>query len=240
VTLCSSRHRFTQAAAVRPRTVAALRSRFVSFGPSNSRDRRRRAGPRRALPKTLVVCVALSLASLGAPRGSAAGTNGLASWYGEEHRGKLMANGHRFNPDKLTAASWFYPLGTKVEVTLASTSQPPRSVVVTITDRGPAWEYVREGRTIDLSHASFKQLARPRVGLLAVAVQPVNPPGANVQAVVASSPEPPSSVVATNMERGPAWAFAREGRTIDLSGGSFKRLGNSDLDLFAVGAQTAK
>ena len=39
---------------------------------------------------------------------------GLASWYGEELRGKLMANGKRFDPDKLTAASWFYPLGTRV------------------------------------------------------------------------------------------------------------------------------
>ena len=70
-----------------------------------------------------------------------------------------MANGHRFNPDKLTAASWFYPLGTKVQVTLASASQPSRSVVVTITDRGPAWEYVREGRTINLSRASSSSSA---------------------------------------------------------------------------------
>ena len=234
MTLCSSRHRFTQAAAVRPRTVAALRSGFVSFGPSNSRDRRRRAGPRGARPKTLAVCVALSLASLGAPRVSAAGTNGLASWYGEEHRGKLMANGHRFNPDKLTAASWFYPLGTKVEVTLASTSQPPRSVVVTITDRGPAWEYVREGRTIDLSHASFKQLARPRVGLLAVAVQPVNPPGANVQVPLTPNPESQRSAVVASTDRGPAWEYVRDGRTIDLSRAPFQQLDPLDLDPLAA------
>src|SRR5215469_18308319 len=68
---------------------------------------------------------------------------GLASWYGEEHRGKLMANGKRFDPDKLTAASWFYPLGTKVRVSLASTSKPRASVVVTITDRGPDKHLVR-------------------------------------------------------------------------------------------------
>ena len=42
---------------------------------------------------------------------------GYASWYGEDHRGRLMANGKKFNPDKLTAASWFYPLGTRVRVT---------------------------------------------------------------------------------------------------------------------------
>jgi rare lipoprotein A len=93
----------------------------------------------------------------------------LASWYGEEHRGKLMANGKRFNPDKFTAASWFYPLGSKVRVTLALPSEPPRSVVVIVTDRGPAREYVRDGRIIDLSHAPFKKLAPPYLGLVAVA-----------------------------------------------------------------------
>jgi rare lipoprotein A len=107
------------------------------------------------------------------PRAVAATTNGLACWYGEEHRSKLMANGKPFNPDKFTAASWFYPLGTKVQVTLTSESQAPRRVVVTITDRGPAWELVRDGRIIDLSHAPFKRLAPPRLGLVAVALQPL-------------------------------------------------------------------
>ncbi|MCX6923652.1 MAG: septal ring lytic transglycosylase RlpA family protein [Verrucomicrobia bacterium] len=104
----------------------------------------------------------------------AAPVSGLASWYGEEHRGKIMANGKRFNPDLFTAASWFYPLGTKVRVTFALPLQPPRSVVVTITDRGPAKELVRDGRIIDLSHAPFKRLAPPYLGLVTVALQPVN------------------------------------------------------------------
>ena len=47
--------------------------------------------------------------------------------------GRLMANGRPFNPDRLTAASWFFELGTKVVVTHYG-----RSVVVEITDRGPA------------------------------------------------------------------------------------------------------
>ena len=85
-----------------------------------------------------------------------------------------MANGKRFNPDKFTAASWFYPLGTKLRVILASPSEPQRSVLVTITDRGPAKERMRDGRIIDLSHAPFKKLAPPYLGLVAVAVQPVN------------------------------------------------------------------
>jgi rare lipoprotein A len=121
----------------------------------------------------MIACVALSILGPGVPWAGAAPTSGLASWYGEGHRGKLMANGKRFNPDKFTGASWFYPLGTKVRVTLASPSEPPRSVVVTITDRGPAKELVRDGRIIDLSHAPFKELAPPNLGLVAVAVRPV-------------------------------------------------------------------
>ena len=89
-----------------------------------------------------------------------------ASWYGEEHRGDLMASGHRFNPDKLSAASWFYPLGTKLVVTCDD-----RSVVVEITDRGPAKRLVQNGRTIDLSRAAFAKLASPTLGLIEVTVR---------------------------------------------------------------------
>lgn len=88
-----------------------------------------------------------------------------ASWYGEDHRGLLMANGKPFNPDKLTAASWFYNLGTRVVVTHAG-----RSVVVEITDRGPAPRLVRQGRKIDLSHAAFGRLANPHRGLIDVTI----------------------------------------------------------------------
>src|ERR1700733_6429693 len=89
-----------------------------------------------------------------------------ASWYGEDHRGLLMANGKPFNPDKLTAASWFYRLGTRVVVTHAG-----RSVVVEITDRGPAPELVRAGRKIDLSHSAFARLANAGKGLIDVTVR---------------------------------------------------------------------
>jgi peptidoglycan lytic transglycosylase len=89
-----------------------------------------------------------------------------ASWYGEDHRGLLMANGKPFNPDKLTAASWLYPLGTRVAVTHAG-----RRVVVEITDRGPNKRLVNQGRMIDLSHAAFAKLANPNRGLIAVSVE---------------------------------------------------------------------
>jgi rare lipoprotein A len=99
--------------------------------------------------------------------------DGLASWYGEEHRGKLMANGRKFDPDKPTAASWFYPLGTKLRVAVKSASGKRRCVEVTVTDRGPAPHLVRGGRIIDLGRAAFKKLAQPDLGLVAVSVQAV-------------------------------------------------------------------
>jgi rare lipoprotein A len=102
-------------------------------------------------------------------RGAAPKT-GLASWYGEEHRGKLMANRERFDPGRLTAASWHYPLGTQLRVT---GENPACSVVVTVTDRGPARRLVREGRIIDLAQAAFERLASSELGLVAVTIQPV-------------------------------------------------------------------
>ncbi len=62
-----------------------------------------------------------------------------------------MANGKKFNPDMFTAASWFYPLGTKVRVTLTSPPELRRNVLVTITDSGPSKELLRDGRIIDLA-----------------------------------------------------------------------------------------
>ncbi len=93
-----------------------------------------------------------------------------ASWYGEQHRGRRMANGKAFDPDRLTAASWFYPLGTKVIVT-----HHDRSVVVEITDRGPARRLVTQGRKIDLSQAAFEKLAPLACGLIEVQLRPADP-----------------------------------------------------------------
>jgi rare lipoprotein A len=87
-----------------------------------------------------------------------------------------MANGKKFNPDRLTAASWFYPLGTKVRVAAKASDNSARSVLVTITDRGPAPDLVREGRIIDLAHAACKRLGHPDLGLVSVRVQPANHP----------------------------------------------------------------
>src|SRR5881394_125482 len=100
-------------------------------------------------PLLLALTLLLAVIRVAANNGP---TNGVASWYGEDHRGRLMANGKKFNPDHLTAASWFYPLGSKVRVTLQDSRNQPKEVIVRITDRGPSMDLVREGRIIDLTH----------------------------------------------------------------------------------------
>jgi rare lipoprotein A len=91
----------------------------------------------------------------------------IASWYGYECASKPMANGKPFHPYAMTAASWCYPLGSRVTV-----HHGGRSVTVTITDRGPARRLVRRGRVIDLSLGAFMKLSDPSVGLIHVELKP--------------------------------------------------------------------
>lgn len=94
--------------------------------------------------------------------------SGSASWYGQERQGQLMANGKPFDPDKLTAASWFFPLGTVIRVSAVGSTN---YVEVTITDRGPSRALVRQGRIIDLSRSAFQRLADPDRGVIDVCIQ---------------------------------------------------------------------
>ena len=93
---------------------------------------------------------------------------GTASWYGEQHQGRKMANGKPFDRRKLTAASWFFPLGTSVRVLNVSNGE---SVIVTITDRGPNH---RLNRLIDLSEAAAGRLDYVGQGLTKVFLYPVS------------------------------------------------------------------
>lgn len=121
----------------------------------------------RALILPLVVYAAVC--AVASPEGAAVAhvLSGAASFYGEDYRGKTMANGELFDPDAMTAASWDYPLGARVRVTHRG-----QYIVVTITDRGPARRLRRQGRIIDLSEAAFAVLAPVSSGLVAVSVEP--------------------------------------------------------------------
>jgi rare lipoprotein A len=78
-----------------------------------------------------------------------------------------MANGQKFDRMKLTAASWYFPLGTAVRVVNVSTGE---AVVVTITDRGPN---LRLHRVLDLSEAAAQQLGYVQNGLAPVFLCPL-------------------------------------------------------------------
>ena len=89
-----------------------------------------------------------------------------ASWYGDECRGRLQANGRPFNPDAFTCASWDWPLGTRLKISHAG-----RSVVVVVSDRGPARRLYRKGRAIDLSRAAFAKLADIKSGVVEINIE---------------------------------------------------------------------
>lgn len=90
---------------------------------------------------------------------------GIASWYGNELKGELMANGKPFEPLAYTCASWYYPLGTFLLVT---NKYNGKNVLVQVTDRGPNKRLKRE---IDLSLGAFQEIGDPDLGLLDVTVQ---------------------------------------------------------------------
>jgi rare lipoprotein A len=87
---------------------------------------------------------------------------GQASWYGQRWQGRKMANGHRFNPHALTAASYDFPLGTVLEVSLDD-----KRVTVVVTDRGPAR---RLGRLVDLSDRASRVVNLQPRGVAPVAI----------------------------------------------------------------------
>lgn len=103
-------------------------------------------------------------AALAAVMGSARAESGIASHYSTRELGPRTASGGSLNDGALTAAHKTLPFGSRVRVTNNANG---RSVVVTITDRGP---YVR-GRVIDVSAAGARALGFS--GLTRVSVEKV-------------------------------------------------------------------
>jgi rare lipoprotein A len=83
--------------------------------------------------------------------------------------GRKMADGNRFDPDGINAASKSLPLGTLARVTNLETNE---SAIVRIQDRGP---YV-DGRIIDLSPRIAQAIGIATKGLAKVAVTPIAVP----------------------------------------------------------------
>jgi rare lipoprotein A len=87
------------------------------------------------------------------------------TWCGGPAPGKRMANGHPFDPDALTAATWDYPLGSRLKIVYGR-----KSVRVAVTDRGGVSAFMQFGRTVDLSRSAFAQLANPAAGTIRVKI----------------------------------------------------------------------
>lgn len=88
-----------------------------------------------------------------------------ASYYHDKFTGRRTASGEIFNNSDYTAAHKTLPFGTKVKVT---NLQNMKSVVLTITDRGP----FSKGRAIDLTKRAFMEIAHHKgSGVLNVKIE---------------------------------------------------------------------
>jgi rare lipoprotein A len=94
---------------------------------------------------------------------------GEASYYGKEFFGRTMADGTPMDPQSNIAASRTLPFGTKAEVTNLENG---KSAIVEIRDRGP---YI-DGRIIDLTPKTAKQLDMVEQGVVPVEVTPIEIP----------------------------------------------------------------
>ena len=101
------------------------------------------------------------VAALVAASGSACAESGIASLYSTREQGTRTSSGRALHDGALTAAHKTLPFGSRVRVTNRTNG---RSVVVTITDRGP---FVR-GRVIDLTPAGARAIGMS--GLASVTV----------------------------------------------------------------------
>ncbi|HEX2446608.1 MAG TPA: septal ring lytic transglycosylase RlpA family protein [Methyloceanibacter sp.] len=75
----------------------------------------------------------------------------IATWYGDEFRGKRTASGQIFNPAGHTAAHRSLPFGTCLVVRNPRTG---REVRVTVNDRGP----FAHGASLDLSWGAARAI----------------------------------------------------------------------------------
>ena len=93
---------------------------------------------------------------------------GLASWYGEDFRGRYTANGEVFDLDGISAAHPTMPLPSYARVTNLANG---RSIIVRVNDRGP----YAHNRIIDLSVRAAKLLDFYHRGTTTVRVEYVGP-----------------------------------------------------------------
>ncbi len=85
-----------------------------------------------------------------------------STWYGDSFNGNSTFNGEVFDENKMTAASNYFPIGSKLKVTNKANG---KSVVVRINDKGNFDRF-----TIDLSKGAFKRIASLKDGIIEIKV----------------------------------------------------------------------
>lgn len=100
-----------------------------------------------------------------------ASQDGIAHYYGDgEPLSPHTGSGKRFDSNAMWAASWFYPIGTRLRVTDTASG---RSITVTVEDRGPN-RVAYPDVIIDLTRGAFDRLdPTPGRGALAVHIEPL-------------------------------------------------------------------
>jgi len=91
---------------------------------------------------------------------------GYATHYAKRFEGRRTSSGHRYNPEKMTAAHHSLPLGTVVRVVNPATKQ---EVHVTVNDRCARKSF----HFIDLSLAAAKKIGLWRKGTIKVVIIPL-------------------------------------------------------------------
>lgn len=91
---------------------------------------------------------------------------GFASYYAKRFEGRRTTSGHRYNPEKMTAAHQSLPLGTVVRVVNPASKQ---EVHVTINDRCAPKSF----HFIDLSRAAAKKIGLWGKGKIKVVIIPL-------------------------------------------------------------------
>jgi|SRR5262245_24246761 len=92
---------------------------------------------------------------------------GTASFYSHKFHGRRTASGEIYDENELTAAHRTLPFGTRVRVTNLKND---RSVVVTVTDRGPH----NHRRVIDLSRHAANVLGFVHSGTTRVSLEVIH------------------------------------------------------------------
>lgn len=116
--------------------------------------------------RTILVVAFLAMFTLSAQAQPQA--RGLASWYGHQHHGRLMADGKKFDQWASTVAHRRLPLGTEILIRNLANGRTARA---TVTDRGP---YV-SGRILDLSRGLASRLDMIESGVTRVEYSVLTP-----------------------------------------------------------------